>query len=81
MDISKHPILKQAYDLSLAIEDLGTGDKITEMSFIAAQLIKGIESIVDSESITGLRFDIRMLHKEISRLRRDLQDPIPDEKH
>ena len=47
MNINKHPILKQAYELYLAIEDCGYGDKFTIAVTKAYHLGEAAEKLVD----------------------------------
>ncbi len=48
MDISKHLILKQAYDLGIQIEHLGASDALTDASVALQALAQHIEILVDS---------------------------------
>jgi hypothetical protein len=47
MDISRHPILKEAYDLCEAIEDCGASEKLTEASIKAGKLMESIDKLLD----------------------------------
>jgi len=45
-DLSKHPVLKEAYDLIQAIEELGTGEKFTAAVIKASALMHSIDEVV-----------------------------------
>ena len=43
MNISEHPLLKQAYDLCIQIEKLGCGEEFTKASIMASDLMAEID--------------------------------------
>ncbi len=45
-DISKHPLLKQAYEVCLAIEECGASDELTRASVLASALMDGIDQMI-----------------------------------
>lgn len=47
-DISKHPLLKECYELCLAIEKCGASPELTDASMKASNLMRSIEALVDS---------------------------------
>jgi hypothetical protein len=50
MNIERHPILKQCYDLCIAIESLGASPGLTEASLQASNLLRllDLEIVADS---------------------------------
>lgn len=52
MDVSKHPLLTQCYDLCLAIEECGASPKLTAAVQKASDLMRDIEKLTDA--IAGL---------------------------
>lgn len=49
-DISKHPLLKECYDLCLAIEKCGASPELTDASMKASNLMRGIEALVNDDA-------------------------------
>lgn len=47
MDIGKHPLLKQCYELSMAIERCGASLEVTEAVTQASALMRDIEKLTD----------------------------------
>ena len=47
MDISKHPLLKQCYELGLAIEKCGASEELTEASVKAGEVAQGVKKLVN----------------------------------
>lgn len=47
MNLSKHPILKQGYDVIQAIEECGTNEKVTRAVVLAGVLLDEIDKLVD----------------------------------
>jgi hypothetical protein len=47
MNLSKHPILKQGYDVIQAIEECGTSEKLTHAVTLAGKLLDEIDNLVD----------------------------------
>lgn len=49
-DINKHPLLRQVYELGLAIEECGASEKLTVASLKASALMEAIDKMVDDIS-------------------------------
>jgi hypothetical protein len=47
MNLSKHPILKQGYDVIQAIEECGASEKLTHAVTLAGKLLDEIDNLVD----------------------------------
>ena len=51
VDIAKHPILKQCYEVLDAIEDCGASEKLTEASIKASDLLSSLDALITNKSI------------------------------
>lgn len=49
-DISKHPLLKQAYDVCLAIEACGASVELTNAVIKASQLLQDLGKFIDAQA-------------------------------
>ncbi|CCS30235.1 hypothetical protein [Salmonella enterica] len=65
IDVSKHPLIKQAYDVCQAIEKCGASPELTDAVTKACALMQGIANAMDSEPVafiahyeSGLRVGI-----------------------
>jgi len=47
MDISRHPILKEAYEVCQAIEESGASEKLTAAVIKAGDLMSSIDKLLD----------------------------------
>lgn len=48
MNIAKHPILKQCYEMMGAIEECGASEKLTHAVALAGELMEEVDKLVDS---------------------------------
>lgn len=48
MNIDRHPLIKQSYDLIHAIEDCGASEKLTKAIIMAGDLMTAIDKFLDS---------------------------------
>ena len=61
-DISKHPLLKECYDLCLAIEKCAASPDLTDAGMKASNLMRGIETLViDTCSVEELDAEINRI--------------------
>lgn len=51
IDVSKHPLIKQAYDVCQAIEKCGASPELTDAVTKACALMQGIANAMDSEPV------------------------------
>ncbi len=57
IDISKHPLIKQAYDVCQAIEKCGASPELTDAVTKACALMQGIANAMDSDPVALAGFD------------------------
>ena len=57
IDVSKHPLIKQAYDVCQAIEKCGASPELTDAVTKACALMQGIANAMDSEPVAWVMAD------------------------
>ncbi len=70
MDISKHPILKQGYDVIQAIEKCGASEELTNAVIAASELLEQVEKLVDDNKI--LKERVEELYNEVKMYRNEM---------
>lgn len=69
VDINKHPLIRQAYDLCHAIEACGCSSEITTAAIQASALMSAIEKYIDrinAYDTTDGHSDSNQRHQKIS---------------
>lgn len=66
-DISKHPLLKQCYEVCIAIEECGASEKLTDASSLAGDLLTSIDLALAEHARD--RLNLESVTKERDRLR------------
>ncbi len=64
MNLSKHPILKQGYDVMQAIEECGASEKLTHAVILAGEFIGEVDKLV--EHVKRLEAGIKTWHHELA---------------
>ena len=70
-DITKHPLIKQAYEVCLAIEECGASEQLTAAVTMASALLDAIDKLVSQDDrtwieIQGVATNVPIIGKESS---------------